>query len=341
MYSQPWSPTPSTTAVAPELRTREALAGHAVEVGLAAGRAVEHGVADDDVFLGDERRRSARRIDDDASAATGPCRRSRWRRLRASSVTPLARNAPKLWPAEPVNFEADGVVGQARPCRSCVAISPRQHRADGAVDVADRGAELDRRAARRCASLASLDQLVVERALEPWSCSLRCSVQSRRGSAAIGLVRGALESRAPLRLPVLDDVRAARACRRGRSSRRSCGSRAAAMISRTSSATKKKKLMTCSGCAGELRAQLRILRGDADRAGVEVALAHHDAAERDQRRRCEKPNSSAPSSAAMTTSRPVRMPAVGLHDDAAAQVVHDQHLLRFGEAELPRACRRA
>ena len=31
--------------------------------------------------------------------------------------------------------------------------------------------------------------------------------------------------------------------------------------------------------------------------------------------------------------------AVGLHADAAAQVVHHQHLLRFGEAELPRNAR--
>ena len=36
--------------------------------------------------------------------------------------------------------------------------------------------------------------------------------------------------------------------------------------------------------AGELLAQHRILRRDADRAGVEMTLPHHDAAERDQRR---------------------------------------------------------
>ena len=47
---------------------------------------------------------------------------------------------------------------------------------------------------------------------------------------------------------------------------------------------KKKKLMTCSGCAGEARAQDRVLRGDADRAGIQVALAHHDAAHGDERR---------------------------------------------------------
>jgi hypothetical protein len=35
---------------------------------------------------------------------------------------------------------------------------------------------------------------------------------------------------------------------------------------------------------GEARAQHRVLRRDADRAGVQMALAHHDAARRDQRR---------------------------------------------------------
>ena len=38
------------------------------------------------------------------------------------------------------------------------------------------------------------------------------------------------------------------------------------------------------GLAGEALAQLRVLRRDADRAGVQVADAHHDAARRDQRR---------------------------------------------------------
>ena len=37
------------------------------------------------------------------------------------------------------------------------------------------------------------------------------------------------------------------------------------------------------GQALEALAQHRVLRGDADRAGVEMALAHHDAAGRDQR----------------------------------------------------------
>ena len=49
-----------------------------------------------------------------------------------------------------------------------------------------------------------------------------------------------------------------------------------------------------------------------------------------------KPISSAPSSAATTTSRPGLQLAVGLHPDARAQVVQDERLLRLGEADLPR-----
>ena len=54
MYSQPWSPTPSTTAMAPELRTAEALAGDAVQEDFAAGCAVEHHVAHQDALFGQE-----------------------------------------------------------------------------------------------------------------------------------------------------------------------------------------------------------------------------------------------------------------------------------------------
>ena len=50
MYSQPWSPTPSTTRDGAGVAHREALAGDALEIGLAGDGAVEHGVADDDVL---------------------------------------------------------------------------------------------------------------------------------------------------------------------------------------------------------------------------------------------------------------------------------------------------
>ncbi len=85
----------------------------------------------------------------------------------------------------------------------------------------------------------------------------------------------------------------------------------------------------------ELLAQLRILRGDAHRAGVQVALAHHDAAHRDQRRGGEAELLGAQQRGDDHIAAGLQL-AVGLHADAAAQIVHHQHLLRFGEPEFPR-----
>ena len=78
----------------------EALAGHAADVRLAAGRAVERDVADEDVLLGDERR-LARRIDDRACRPTAPCRRSRWRRPPASASCRAARTRRSSGPPSP------------------------------------------------------------------------------------------------------------------------------------------------------------------------------------------------------------------------------------------------
>ena len=57
-----------------------------------------------------------------------------------------------------------------------------------------------------------------------------------------------------------------------------------AMCSRTSGAMKRHEVDDVLRVAGEALAQLRVLRGDAHRAGVEVAGAHHHAAQRDERR---------------------------------------------------------
>ena len=92
--------------------------------------------------------------------------------------------------------------------------------------------------------------------------------------------------------------------------------------------------MTCSGCAGEARAQHRVLRGDADRAGVQVALAHHDAAHGDERRGGKAELLGAEQRGDDDVAAGLQL-AVGLHADAAAQIVEQQHLLRFGEAEFP------
>ena len=74
------------------------------------------------------------------------------------------------------------------------------------------------------------------------------------------------------------------------------------MCSRTSQATIARSFRRAS--AGEAPAQFRVLGRHADRAGVQMADAHHDAAHGHQRPR-GKAEFLAPSIAAMTTSRPV------------------------------------
>ena len=87
--------------------------------------------------------------------------------------------------------------------------------------------------------------------------------------------------------------------------------------------------------AGELLAQHRVLRGDADRAGVEMALPHHDAAERDQRRGGEAEFLGAEHRGDHHVAARLEA-AVGLQHHAAAQVVQHQRLVRFGDAQFPR-----
>ncbi len=92
------------------------------------------------------------------------------------------------------------------------------------------------------------------------------------------------------------------------------------------------------GLAGEFLAQHRILRRDADRAGVQVALAHHDAARCDERRGGEAEFVRAEQRADDDVAAGLHL-AVGLDGDAAAQAVQHQRLLRLGEPQLPRRAR--
>ena len=86
---------------------------------------------------------------------------------------------------------------------------------------------------------------------------------------------------------------------------------------------------------GEPLAQLRILRGDPHRTGVEMALPHHDAADHDERRRGNAEFLGAEHGGDHHVLGRADH-AVGLHDDPPAEVVHHEHLVRLGEAELPR-----
>ena len=85
----------------------------------------------------------------------------------------------------------------------------------------------------------------------------------------------------------------------------------------------------------EPAAQLRVLGRDADRARVEVADAHHHAAESDQRGRRERELLGAQQRADEHVTAGAQA-AVDLQPHPAAQPVHDEHLLRLGQPELPR-----
>ena len=86
--------------------------------------------------------------------------------------------------------------------------------------------------------------------------------------------------------------------------------------------------------AGELLAQLRVLRRHADRAGVQVADAHHDAARHDERRGRKAEFLGAEQRGDDHVAAGLEL-AVHLDDDAIAEAVEEQDLLRFGEPELP------
>jgi hypothetical protein len=87
--------------------------------------------------------------------------------------------------------------------------------------------------------------------------------------------------------------------------------------------------------AAEAFAQLGVLGRDTDRAGVEVADAHHDAARHHQRRGGEAELLGAEQRGDHHVAAGLQL-AVGLHHDAVAQTVEQQRLLGLGQAELPR-----
>ena len=92
------------------------------------------------------------------------------------------------------------------------------------------------------------------------------------------------------------------------------------------------------GLSGKARPQHRVLRRNAHRAGVQMALAHHDAAHRHQRRggKAELLGSQQRRNHHVASGLQL---AVGLHPNAAAQIVQQQHLLRLGQSQLPRNAR--
>lgn len=76
------------------------------------------------------------------------------------------------------------------------------------------------------------------------------------------------------------------------------------------------------GLARKLLPELRVLGGDPDGAGVQVALAHHDAPQRDQGRRGEAELFGAQEGRRDHVFAVLELP-VGLEPDAGPEVVED------------------
>ncbi|MNL32541.1 hypothetical protein D3C87_1544000 [compost metagenome] len=88
----------------------------------------------------------------------------------------------------------------------------------------------------------------------------------------------------------------------------------------------------------EALAQNRVLRRNTHRAGVEMALAHHDAAGRNQRRGREAELVGAEQGADQDVPAGLET-AIDLQPHAGPQAVQHQRLVGFGEADFPRSAR--
>ena len=232
-------------------------------------------------------------------------------------------------PGSAVEPRPDRVLGQPGMAVALGDLA-RQHRADGAVDVADRLFDAHRLALfeRR---LRLGDQLVVERLVETVVLPSRNGRSRPPASPAPG--RGCATGRRPCAFQWL-----IAGTMSSRSTRPTISSNVRKPSSRHQLAhflgDEEEVVDDVLGLAGEALAQHRVLRRDADRAGVEVALAHHDAAGGDQRRGGEAELVGAEQRADDDVA-PGAQPAIDLHRDAAAQAVAHQRLLRLGEADLP------
>ena len=305
---------------------RKPLTGHAVEVGLALGGAVEHGIADDDV-LGAVATEIVGTANDHAAA----------RQSFADIVIGLAdqiegdaagQEGRKALAGRTVELRMDGVVGQTGMGIAACDLA-REHRAHGAVDVADRQDEADRLALfERLGRL--LDQLVIERPIK--TVVLRADRIARHIGRHGRRMENARKVEAA-RFPVSDAgtgieqvgcadqvVEAADAELRHQGTRLF--------------GHEEEVVDDVLGLAGEFLAQHRILRGHAHRTGVEVAFAHHDAAFDHQRRGGESELIGAQNCTDHHIAAGLHL-AVGLQAHAPAQTVEHQGLLGLGQTQLP------
>ncbi len=207
---------------------------------------------------------------------------------------------------------------------------PRQHRTDGAVDVADLMLDAHRFAAFQCRSGGG-DELIVQRAIQV--VILLFAIMDRHAGLRHHLVQHARQVDA-LRLPVVDGV----ACIQLVHATDHLAEAAEAKLRHQFAhflGDVEEEVDDAFRCTGEARAQHRVLRGDTDRTRIQVALAHHDAAGGNQRRGGEAELVGAKQGPDHHVAAGAQS-AIHLHRDAPTQAVQYQRLLRLGQTDFPR-----
>src|SRR5882672_6051563 len=304
----------------------EALAGYAPEVRLPADRAVEHDVAGDDVF-GRLAAELGRRLHRNAPAGQA---------LAAVVVGvpdvieryALGEESAEALPGGTCEADMDGVVRQPG---MAVTLSnmPRQHRPDRAIDVAHRRLDRDLLAALERWP-GQLDQAVVERLVQ--AVILLFAVIARDFGGHLRSLEDLREIEA-LRLPVLEALLHVEKFRAPDEIVDPADAELSHQLTRFLG-DEEEIIDHVLGLALELLAQRRVLGGHAHRAGVQVALPHHDAALDDEWRGCESELVGAEQRTDDHIAPGLHL-SVDLHGNAPAQAVQNQRLLGFREPEFP------
>ena len=306
----------------------EPLAGEPAEERLAPGRAVEDGVADDHVLLRGEGRALGR--PDRDRAAREPLAGVVVRVAVERQLDPGREPRAERLAGRAAQREADRLRRQALDAvRFVTALESSPPTVRLTLRTAHLG--LDRRPssiAGRASSISS--QSSAPGSGESWRvrAAQRCARRERRAA------RSRFERSTPRAFQwSIASSASSRSTRPIRSSKRAIPSRA--IICAHLLGDEEEEVDDVLGRAREARAQLRILGRDSDRAGVQVAGAHHHAAGRDERSSREAHLVGAEQRRDRDVASGLQLP-VGLHPDPRAEVVEDERLLGLGEADLPR-----
>ncbi len=245
-------------------------------------------------------------------------------------MTPRGQKRAEALAGAAVEFDADGVVGQARAAVFAGHFAA-EDRADGAVDVPHRERQLDGLPALERGSAGGKKRRDVERLRD-----------------AVVLLGRATDGRTGLNRRLMEDVGEIKTLGLEVFDRAILFEQVTAadhLVDRAEAelghdfadflGDEAEEVDHVFGFAGELRAELGVLGRDADGTGVKMADAHHDAAHDDQRRGGEPEFLRAQERGDGDVAAGLQL-TVGLHDDAVAQTIQHKRLLRLGKAEFPR-----